>query len=122
MNDDDPVRVYLEEMSKVPPMTREEEMECVRHIRARDEHADLAMRDLVEQVLPLVVSIAKRHPSDHIHILDLIQTGNEALLTAVRAFPDSNADDFSVYAEPFIENAILSCKKTIEPQINTDEH
>lgn len=82
-------------------------MECVRHIRARDEHADLAMKDLVEQVLPLVVSIAQRHPSDHVHILDLIQIGNQALFAAARAFPDSNADNFSIYAEPFIENAIL---------------
>ena len=119
---DDPVQVYLDEMCKVPRMTREREIECVRHIRARDEHADLAMKDLVEQVLPLVVSIAQRHPSDHVHILDLIQTGNQALLTAVRTFPDSNADNFSVYAEPFIENAILSGTKTIGPQINADEH
>ena len=122
MYEDDPVRVYLDEVGKAPPLTREQEMECVRHIRARDEHADLAMKDLVEQVLPLVVSIAQRHPSDHVHILDLIQTGNQALFTAVRTFADSNADNFSVYVEPFIENAILSCKKTIEPQMNADEY
>jgi DNA-directed RNA polymerase sigma subunit (sigma70/sigma32) len=114
MYEDDPVRVYLEEMSKVPPLTREQEMECVRHIRARDEQADVAMKDLVEQVLPLVVSIAQRHASEHIHILDLAQTGNQALLAAVRAFADSDADNFSVYAEAFIENAM--------PQINTDKH
>ncbi len=107
MYEDDPVRVYLNEMQKVPPLTREQETECVRHIRAQDEHADLAMKDLVEQVLPLVVTIAQRHSSDNVHILDLIQTGNQALLTAARAFPDSNADNFAGYAEPFIENAIL---------------
>ena len=42
MHEDDPVKVYLDEMGKVPPMTREQEMECVRHIRARDERADVA--------------------------------------------------------------------------------
>jgi RNA polymerase primary sigma factor len=121
MYGDDPVSVYLEEMGKVPPLTREQEMACVQHIRARDEHADLAMKDLVEQLLPLVVSIAQRNPSDHIHILDLIQTGNVALMTAARTFADSNADNFSAYATLFIEDAIVA-RKQLEPQINTDEH
>ena len=112
MYETDPVRVYLNEVCTAPPLTREQEMECVRHIRARDEHADLAMKDLVEQILPLVVSIAQRHSSDRIHVLDLIQTGNQALFTAARAFPDSNADNFSNYAEPFIENAILHAADT----------
>lgn len=112
MYHDDPVRVYLDEMGKVPPLTREQEVECVRHIRARDEHADLAMTNLVERVLPLVVSIAHRHPSDHIHILDLIQMGNVALLQAGSAFADSNAENFSAYAAPFIENAILHAVTT----------
>jgi DNA-directed RNA polymerase sigma subunit (sigma70/sigma32) len=107
MYDDNPVKVYLNEMGKVPPMTREQEMECARHIRARDEQADNATKDLVEPVLSLVVSIAQKHPSDHIHILDLIQTGNNALMTAVRAFADSDADDFSAFATPFIERAIV---------------
>jgi RNA polymerase primary sigma factor len=112
MYEDDSVRVYLEEMGKVPPMTREQEMECVRHIRARDEHADLATQDLVEQVLPVVVSITQRHPSDHIHILDLIQIGNVALLQAVGSFADNDAENFSAYATPFIEGAILHAVTT----------
>jgi RNA polymerase primary sigma factor len=106
MYDDDPVKVYLHEMGSVPPLTREREMECVRHIRARDEQADEAMKDLIEPNLALVVSIAQRHPSDHIHILDLIQIGNDALFKALRAFPDSSAEDFPAFAALFIERAI----------------
>jgi RNA polymerase primary sigma factor len=106
MYDDDPVKVYLNEMCNVPPLTREQEIECVRHIRARDEQAEYAEKDLVEANLALVVSIAQQHPSEHIHLLDVIVTGNDALMTAVRAFADSNAEDFSAFATPFIERAI----------------
>lgn len=102
----DPVEVYLNEMGKVPPMTRQQEMECARHIRARDEHADVAEKDLVEANLTLVVAIARKHPSDRIHILELIIVGNDALMQAVRAFPDSNADNFSAFAALYIERAI----------------
>jgi RNA polymerase primary sigma factor len=107
MYEDDPVKVYLNEMGKVPPLTREREIECVRHIRARDEKAEIAEKDLVEANLTLVVSIAQEHRSEHIHILDLIQTGNQALLQAARAFADSDADNFSAYATSYIENAIV---------------
>ncbi len=102
----DPVRVYLDEMSRVPPMTREQQLECARHIRARDEHADTATKDLVEANLGLVVSFLERHPSDQVHILDLIVIGHDALMQAVRAFPDSNSDNFSCFAATFIERAI----------------
>src|SRR5271170_6489107 len=106
MYEDDPVVVYLSEVRKVPPMTREQELECVRHIRAQDEHAAIAEKDLVEANLALVVAIAKNHPSEHIHILDLIIHGNNALMQAVRAFADSDSDSFSAFAEVFIERAV----------------
>jgi RNA polymerase primary sigma factor len=107
MYEDDPVRVYLNEMGNVSPLTRERETECVLHIRARDEHAEVAEKDLVEANLHLVVSIAEKHPSDRIHILDLIIEGNQALVAAVRAFADSDADNFSAFAELYIERAIV---------------
>jgi len=112
MYEDDPVKVYLNEMDKVPPMTREQEMECVRHIRAKDDRAELASKDLVEANLALVVLIGQKHPSDHLHILDLIMTGNNALLTAARAFADSGAENFSAFATPFVENAIMHAVTT----------
>jgi RNA polymerase sigma factor (sigma-70 family) len=78
-----------------------------RHIRARDEQADISEKDLVEPNLALVVQIAQQHPSERVHILDLIQIGNQALVTALRAFADSDADNFSAYATSYIENAIV---------------
>ena len=65
------------------------------------------MKDLVEANLALVVTIAQRHPSERVHILDLIQTGNNALMASVNPFADSGAENFSAYAEPFIEKAIV---------------
>ena len=105
--EDDPVEVYLREISEVPLMTRDQELECIGRMRAGGDQADLAMKDLVEVNLRLVVSIAQKYPGDGLHILDLIQTGNQALMAAVRAFADSDADNFSAYAVPFIENAII---------------
>jgi DNA-directed RNA polymerase sigma subunit (sigma70/sigma32) len=111
MSEDDPVNVYLRECA-VPPMTREHEAECVRHVRAKDERADVAMKDLVETCLTLVVAIAQKHAGDRIHILDLIQTGNQALITAAAAFADSEAEGFSAFATPFVENAIVHAVTT----------
>jgi RNA polymerase primary sigma factor len=112
MYESDPVKVYLNEMSKVPPLTREQELECARHIRARDEQAEIAEKDLVEANLALVVSIVEKHPSDHIHILDLIIRGNDALMIAVRAFADSDADSFPAFAATYIERAIEHAVET----------
>jgi RNA polymerase primary sigma factor len=103
---DDPVRVYLAEMGKVPPLTPAQEAECLRHMRARDEQADVAEKDLVEANLALVVAIVRKHPSDRVHILDLIIVGNNALMQAVRAFADRGAGSFSAFAAVYIERAI----------------
>ncbi len=70
------------------------------------------MKALLEANLALVVSIIEKHPSDRIHILDLIMTGNDALFTAARAFADTNGEGFSAFAAPFIENAILHAVTT----------
>jgi DNA-directed RNA polymerase sigma subunit (sigma70/sigma32) len=112
MYDDDPVNVYLSVIRDVPPLTPEREAECVRHIRAGDEESDLAQKDLLESVLSLVVEIARRHPSDRIHILELIQIGNQALFAAMRAFAGSDAPSFAAYAEPFVENAVAHAVTT----------
>ena len=102
----DLVEVYVAEVCKVPPLSREEEIQCVRHVRLGDQQAESAGQRLVEANLHLVVSIAKRHPDDRIHILDLIQKGNEGLLSAFRTFKDSGEDDFSACAATHIERAI----------------
>ena len=115
MYNDDPVEIYRSEARKVPAMSREQELECVGHIRARDEEAELAIKDLVEANLALVISIAEKHPSDHIHILDLLMAGNEALMRAVQPFADSGAEGFSAYAAPFIDRAIEHAEAISQP-------
>ena len=106
MYTDDPVEIYIKEVRRIPRMTREREMECIRHICAGDEHGDLAARDLFEANLSLVVAIAQRHHCPHIHMLDLIVTDNNALFRALQAFTESDAEDFTAFATPFIEEAI----------------
>ncbi len=107
MYTDNPMEVYLNEVGKVPPMDCEREIECVRHIRSHDDRADLAEKELIEANLALVVAIAQRLCCKHIYILDLIQTGNDALLNAVQAFAQSSAEGFSSFATPVVEKAIL---------------
>jgi RNA polymerase primary sigma factor len=103
---DDPVKVYLAEVCKVPPLSREEEIRCVQHIRAGDDQAEAAGERLAEANLHLVVSIAERHRNDRVHILDLIQQGNDGLLVALQTFRDSSEDSFSAHATSHIERAI----------------
>ena len=103
---DEPEKVYLAEVAKVPPLSRDEEICCVQYVRAGGQQADSAARRLVEANLHLVVSIAERYRNDRIHILDLIEQGNDGLLGAVRTFIDSGDDSFSVYASSHIERAI----------------
>jgi RNA polymerase primary sigma factor len=103
---DDPVTVYLREVGNVTPLTPEQEREYVRHIRACDDQADWSTKELVERVLPLVVAIAQRHPTDRIRILDLISAGIDALINAAHAFAGSDAEHLAEFAEPFIEKAI----------------
>jgi RNA polymerase primary sigma factor len=103
---DDPVKVYLAEVCKVPPLSRDEEIRCVQHIRAGDQQSRSALDRLGEGNLHLVVSIAERYRNDRIHILDLIQKGNDGLLVALQTFTDSGEDDFSAFATTHIERAI----------------
>jgi len=103
---DDPVGVYRREIHKVPPLSLAEEMACVQHVRAGDEQAESAGQRLVEANLLLVVSIAERYLTDRVHILDLIQKGNEGLQLALRNLSDTRVDGFSAHAAPCIERAI----------------
>jgi len=93
-------------------LDRVEEIECIEHVKAGDEKAETARLRLVESHLELVVSLAERHRSEHVHILDLIQKGNEGLLRAVQTLADCGADSFAAYATPLIECAIADAVKT----------
>ena len=100
---DDPVRMYLKEIGKVPLLSAEEEIELAH----RMENGDIeAKRRLAEANLRLVVSIAKRYVGRGLQFLDLIQEGNLGLIKAVEKFDYRRGFKFSTYATWWIRQAI----------------
>ena len=100
---DDPVRMYLKEIGKVPLLTPEEEQELARRMNAGDEEAK---RRMTEANLRLVVSIAKRYVGRGMLFLDLIQEGNLGLIKAVEKFDVEKGYKFSTYATWWSRQAI----------------
>ena len=100
---DDPVKVYLKEIGRVPLLTSEEEVELA--IRISDGDVQAKQR-LSEANLRLVVSIAKRYLGRGMQFLDLIQEGNLGLITAVEKFDYTKGFKFSTYATWWIRQAI----------------
>ena len=100
---DDPVRMYLKEIGKIPLLTTEEEIELA--IRMADGDED-AKRRMSEANLRLVVSIAKRYVGRGMLFLDLIQEGNLGLIKAVEKFDYTKGYKFSTYATWWIRQAI----------------
>ncbi|MEO8049058.1 MAG: hypothetical protein ABI833_01465 [Acidobacteriota bacterium] len=105
---DDPEGLYRSEVSKVPPLSRAEEISCFEHLRAGGPQAKSAEKRLLEANLHLVISIAERYQSGRVHILDLIVKGNHGLLGALYTFADSGEDSFSDWAAVHIEHAIAA--------------
>lgn len=100
---DDPVRMYLKEIGKVPLLTAEEETELAQRMMEGDEEAK---KRLSEANLRLVVSIAKRYVGRGMLFLDLIQEGNLGLIKAVEKFDYQKGYKFSTYATWWIRQAI----------------
>ena len=100
---DDPVRMYLEEIGKVPLLTADEEIELATRMSEGDEEAK---RRMAEANLRLVVSIAKRYVGRGMLFLDLIQEGNLGLIKAVEKFDYTKGYKFSTYATWWIRQAI----------------
>ena len=100
---DDPVRMYLKEIGKVPLLTPEEEVELAKRMAEGDEDAKHRM---TEANLRLVVSIAKRYVGRGMLFLDLIQEGNLGLIKAVEKFDHTKGYKFSTYATWWIRQAI----------------
>lgn len=100
---DDPVRMYLKEIGRVPLLNAEEEIELAKKMEAGDENAK---RRLAEANLRLVVSIAKRYVGRGMLFLDLIQEGNLGLIKAVEKFDYVKGFKFSTYATWWIRQAI----------------
>lgn len=102
-NIDDPVRMYLKEIGKIPLLTPEEEIELSKRMLEGDEEAK---RHIVEANLRLVVAIAKRYVGRGMLFLDLIQEGNLGLIKAVEKFDYKKGFKFSTYATWWIRQSI----------------
>ena len=100
---DDPVRMYLREIGKIPLLTYEEESELAQKVLEGDEEAK---KKLAESNLRLVVSIAKKYVGRGMLFLDLIQEGNMGLIKAVEKFDYTKGYKFSTYATWWIRQAI----------------
>ena len=100
---DDPVKVYLREIGRVPLLSSEEEIELAIKLSQGDE---LAKKRLTEANLRLVVSIAKKYVGRGMYFLDLIQEGNVGLIKAVDKFDYTKGFKFSTYATWWIRQAI----------------
>ena len=103
VNIEDPVRMYLKEIGKVPLLTAEEEQDLAQRMEDGDEEAK---KRLAEANLRLVVSIAKRYVGRGMLFLDLIQEGNLGLIKAVEKFDYRKGFKFSTYATWWIRQAI----------------
>jgi RNA polymerase primary sigma factor len=99
----DPVRLYLKEIGKVPLLTGDQEMKLAKRMEEGDESAK---KELAEANLRLVVSIAKRYVGRGMSFLDLIQEGNLGLIKAVEKFDYTKGFKFSTYATWWIRQAI----------------
>ena len=100
---DDPVRMYLKEIGKIPLLSPEQELDIAKRMSEGDESARKAM---TEANLRLVVSIAKRYVGRGMQLLDLIQEGNLGLLKAVEKFDYTKGYKFSTYATWWIRQSI----------------
>ena len=103
VNIEDPVRMYLKEIGKVPLLTADEEIELAKRMEEGDEEAK---KRLSEANLRLVVSIAKRYVGRGMLFLDLIQEGNLGLIKAVEKFDYRKGFKFSTYATWWLRQAI----------------
>ena len=103
INVDDPVRMYLREIGKIPLLSFEEEAELAKRVMEGDEEAK---QKLSESNLRLVVSIAKKYVGRGMLFLDLIQEGNMGLIKAVEKFDYTKGYKFSTYATWWIRQAI----------------
>ena len=100
---DDPVKMYLKEIGKIPLLTADEEVDLAKRMEAGEIYAK---RRLAETNLRLVVSIAKRYVGRGMQFLDLIQEGNLGLMKAVEKFDYTKGFKFSTYATWWIRQAI----------------
>ena len=111
----DPVTMYLQELSTVVPLTKNEELRLFQKLGDSgnwNEEQENAERRLIETHLTLVVSVAEKYLTSGIPMLDLVQEGNLGLMNAVRSFAEKPVGDFSSYATTRIEKSITNAIET----------
>ena len=104
VNSDDSVKIYLQQIGKIPLLSSEEEHEVARKIK--DENCNLSRKILINANLRLVVSIAKKYIGRGLSFLDLIQEGNMGLIRATEKFDYTKGYKFSTYATWLIQQSI----------------
>ena len=115
----DPVKMYLQEISKIPLLTAEEEQELGKRILENDEEAK---KTLIEHNLKLVVSIAKKYCGCGLPFLDLIQEGSLGLINAADKFDITKGFRFSTYATWWIRQSISNALTSQSRQIRVPAH
>lgn len=105
---DDPVTMYLRELSRVVPLSQNEEVQLFRKLGSGNwnDEQEVAARRVIEGHLKLVVIVAERHLSSGLSMLELLQEGNLGLMSAVRSFAERPVGDFASYATTQIEESI----------------
>ena len=104
LNSDDSVKIYLQQIGKIPLLSAEEELEVAKRIK--DENDMKAVNELINANLRLVVSIAKKYIGRGLSFLDLIQEGNMGLMKAAERFDYTKGYKFSTYATWWVQQAI----------------
>ena len=104
INADDSVKLYLQQIGKIPLLSREEERDVARMIK--EENNEIARKTLINANLRLVVSIAKKYVGRGLSFLDLIQEGNMGLIRATEKFDYEKGYKFSTYATWWIQQSI----------------
>lgn len=104
VNADDSVKIYLQQIGKIPLLTAEQELEVAKNIKEKNDEA--AKETLVNANLRLVVSIAKKYIGRGLSFLDLIQEGNMGLMKAAEKFDYAKGYKFSTYATWWIQQSI----------------
>ena len=104
INADDSVKIYLQQIGKIPLLTAEQELEVAKKIKEKND--DAAKETLVNANLRLVVSIAKKYIGRGLSFLDLIQEGNMGLMKAAEKFDYAKGYKFSTYATWWIQQSI----------------
>jgi len=106
LDDNDPLKWYLRELATVQPLSTDQGAELLQQMRTHPERAEYAAKRLIEANLSLVVAVAEKYSSAMRPMLDLIQSGNESLLLALKSFSGDSSESFSAYAADIIDAAL----------------